>query len=426
MQLEELYQLYLKSTGVSTDTRHITERQLFFALKGDRFNGNHWAEQALDNGASYVILDEREYLKDDRMILVDDVLSCLQQLAGFHRQQYKNPVIGLTGSNGKTTTKELIHLILTVEHDVNTTVGNFNNHIGLPLTLLKGSLEQDFWLVEMGTNSPGEIELLCEIAQPNFGLITNIGAAHLEKLINLDGVYQEKTSLFRSVLASNGSIFVNRGDDYLKSFDTAKRSITYTTDSCGFGDLRLKESKSHLYFELIDDQGGLHEFKSNLVGRYNQDNISAALTVGAYFGVPIESAIKAINSYLPDNMRSQLKQTDHNLLVLDTYNANPTSMKASILSFIQSDYEAPLCIIGDMLESGAQGLDQHKEIEELLIRFDVPYYLVGHSFAAVSDHAFDHVDSLKAYLVDQGLIKNKTVLLKASRGIALERLLDLL
>ena len=290
----------------------------------------------------------------------------------------------------------------------------------------RGSLEQDFWLVEMGTNSPGEIELLCEIAQPNFGLITNIGAAHLEKLINLDGVYQEKTSLFRSVLASNGSIFVNRGDDYLKSFDTAKRSITYTTDSCGFGDLRLKESKSHLYFELIDDQGGLHEFKSNLVGRYNQDNISAALTVGAYFGVPIESAIKAINSYLPDNMRSQLKQTDHNLLVLDTYNANPTSMKASILSFIQSDYEAPLCIIGDMLESGAQGLDQHKEIEELLIRFDVPYYLVGHSFAAVSDHAFDHVDSLKAYLVDQGLIKNKTVLLKASRGIALERLLDLL
>ena len=426
MQLEELYQLYLKSTGVSTDTRHITERQLFFALKGDRFNGNHWAEQALDNGASYVIIDEREYLKDDRMILVDDVLSCLQQLAGFHRQQYKNPVIGLTGSNGKTTTKELIHLILTVEHDVNTTVGNFNNHIGLPLTLLKGSLEQNFWLVEMGMNSPGEIELLCEIAQPNFGLITNIGAAHLEKLINLDGVYQEKTSLFRSVLASNGSIFVNRGDDYLKSFDTAKRSITYTTDSCGFGDLRLKESKSHLYFELIDDQGGLHEFKSNLVGRYNQDNISAALTVGAYFGVPIESAIKAINSYLPDNMRSQLKQTDHNLLVLDTYNANPTSMKASILSFIQSDYEAPLCIIGDMLESGAQGLDQHKEIEELLIRSDVPYYLVGHSFAAVSDHAFDHVDSLKAYLVDQGLIKNKTVLLKASRGIALERLLDLL
>ena len=428
MQLEELYQLYLKSTGVSTDTRHITERQLFFALKGDRFNGNHWAEQALDNGASYVILDEREYLKDDSMILVDDVLSCLQQLAGFHRQQYKNPVIGLTGSNGKTTTKELIHLILTVEHDVNTTVGNFNNHIGLPLTLLKGSLEQDFWVVEMGTNSPGEIELLCEIAQPNFGLITNIGAAHLEKLIDLDGVFQEKTSLFRSVLADNGSIFVNRGDDYLRLFDddTSQRSITYTADLCGYGNLTLKNSKPYLSFELRDDISGLHELKSNLVGRYNQDNISAALTVGAHFGVPIESAINAISSYVPDNMRSQLKQTDHNLLVLDTYNANPTSMKASILSFIQSDYDAPLCIIGDMLESGDQGMDQHKEIEELLISSGVPYYLVGHSFAAVSDRGFDHVDSLKAHLADQGAIKNRTILLKASRGIALERLLDLL
>lgn len=428
MQIEKLYQLYLESTGVSTDTRHIAEGQLFFALKGVRFNGNQWAQQALASGASYAIIDEQEHLKDDRMIVVDDVLLCLQQLARYHRLQYNNPVIGLTGSNGKTTTKELMHLILSLEYDVNTTEGNYNNHIGLPLTLLRGRLEQDFWLVEMGTNAPGEIELLCEIAQPNYGLITNIGAAHLEKLIDLDGVYQEKTSLFRSVLDRSGSIFINRGDDYLRSFedDASARSISYTAGSCGYGDLALKDSKPYLSFELRGDQGRIFEFTSNLVGRYNQDNISAALTVGAQFGVSIESAIKAISSYVPDNMRSQLKQTDRNLLVLDTYNANPTSMKASILSFIQSGYNEPLCIIGDMLESGTQVLEQHKEIEELLISSNVPYYLVGHSFAMISDHAYCDVDTLKAHLAERGTIENKTVLLKASRGIALERLLDLL
>jgi len=427
MQIEELYQLYLKSMGVSTDTRRIDKGQLFFALKGDRFNGNKWAQLALDGGADHAIIDEGEYHNDERMILVDDVLSALQQLAHHHRLQYRNPVIGLTGSNGKTTTKELIHLILSEEYEVNTTEGNYNNHIGLPLTLLKGGLEQDFWLVEMGTNAPGEIAMLSELAKPDFGLITNIGAAHLEKLIDLDGVFQEKTSLFRSVLVNSGSIFVNRGDDYLKTYNTAKSEsyVDYEDELCGYGKLTLKKSKPYLSFELIDEQGRLHAFTSNLVGRYNQVNVSAALTVGASFNVPIDKAINAISSYAPDNMRSQLKRTARNLLILDSYNANPTSMKASIQSFVESEYEAPLCIVGDMLESGAEGLIQHKEIEDLLIKYNVPHYLVGETFSTVSDQAFDNVEALKNHLAGQKPIKGRSILLKASRGIELERLLDL-
>jgi len=428
MQIEELYQLYLESTGVSTDTRRITKGQLFFALKGDRFNGNQWAQQALENGASFAIIDEGQYLNEERMILVDDVLSMLQQLAHHHRLHYKNSLIGLTGSNGKTTTKELIHLILSTDHNVNTTTGNYNNHIGLPLTLLKGDLVQDFWLVEMGTNAPGEIALLSKIAKPDYGLITNIGAAHLEKLIDLNGVFHEKTSLFRSVLINNGTLFVNQGDEYMKSLNLValENSVSFDTNLCGYGRLALKNSKPYLSFELIDHQGILHEFTVNLVGRYNQDNISAALTVGAHFNIPLRKAIKAISTYVPDNMRSQLKRTDRNLLLLDSYNANPTSMKASILSFIQSEYDAPLCIVGDMLEFGADGLEHHKEIEDLLIDFNIPYYLVGETFSSVSDHAFDNVEELKNYLVDQAPIINRTILLKASRGIALERLIDLL
>ena len=428
MKIEELYQLYLKSTGVSTDTRDIAPEQLFFALKGDRFNGNQWAQKALDNGASYAIIDEVDYRSDERMVLVEDVLTSLQQLASHHRRQYKNPVIGLTGSNGKTTTKELIHLVLSTTYDVNTTSGNYNNHIGVPLTLLKGSVEQDFWLVEMGTNSPGEIAMLCEMAQPNYGLITNIGAAHLERLIDLNGVYQEKTSLYRSVSANHGTIFVNRADDYLSSYSEhdISKSIDYTTDLCGYGTLNLTESNPYLLFELRDDHNRSHEFSCQLVGRYNQDNISAALTVGAYFGISAEVATQAISSYMADNMRSQLKQTDRNLLVLDTYNANPTSMKASIRSFIQSDYDAPFCIVGDMLESGTDRLDQHKDIEDLLIEFNMPYYLVGQSFSAVSDKAFDHVDDLMEHMRGEMPIKDRTILLKGSRGIALERLLELL
>ena len=426
MQIEELYQLYLKSTGVSTDTRRIVEGQLFFALTGEHFNGNEWAQNAVDIGANYAIIDQARY-EGDRTILVEDVLASLQELACYHRQQYQNPVIGLTGSNGKTTTKELIHLILSSTYEVNTTAGNFNNHIGVPLTLLRGRLDHDFWLVEMGTNSPGEIEFLCDLADPDFGLITNIGAAHLEKLVDLNGVLQEKTSLFRSVLSNDGYIFLNRGDELLRSSDeyADEESSKYESSLCGYGRLALTTSKPHLSFEIITDEK-TYSFDTRLIGRYNQDNISAALTIGAHFEISINDAIEAISAYEPDNMRSQLKQTERNLLLLDNYNANPTSMKASITSFIDSQYEAPLCIVGEMLESGVNGLAQHKEIVDLLTDAGVPFYLVGAAFCAVSDAAYDNVDHLQAYLSSEEPLENKTILLKGSRGVALERLLDVL
>ena len=428
MEIKELYQLYTNSVGVNTDTRTVSKGEIYFALRGDRFDGNAHAFEALDKGASYVVIDNGDYHIDERTLLVDHVLETLQELAHYHAQQYKNPIIGLTGSNGKTTTKELLHLVLSSRYNVNTTAGNYNNHIGMPLSILKGKLDQDFWLIEMGTNAPGEIGFLCDIATPDYGLITNIGAAHLEKLIDLDGVFKEKMSLFRSVIENEGLIFLNESDPYLNKFkpDSNLDVITYNSHQCLYGQLELASQDRLLEFRLTDERDEVYMIRTKLVGSYNQVNVSAALTVGSYFNVDLHKAIEAIASYEPDNMRSQMKRTDNNLLLLDNYNANPSSMKASIQSFIESDHVNPLCIIGDMLELGTLADQYHVEVIDLLIDQDIEFYVVGDCFSKISDSAFPNTEALRNRLIDLGPITGRTILLKGSRGVALEKLIDIL
>ena len=426
MDITKLYKIYRESNGVSTDTRTILPGQIYFALKGPRFNGNAHASNAIKKGASYVVIDESAYHIDQRYILVEDVLSQLQMLAVYHRQQFDKPVIGITGSNGKTTTKELVNAILSTKYDVNTTKGNLNNHIGVPLTILQGRLQQDAWIVEMGTNAPGEIEFLSDMVTPDIALITNIGAAHLEKLQNLEGVFKEKTSLFDTVDQAGGTIFINSDDPYLKNYREVHSTIVrYSIDLCGYGSLLLKESSPYLQLNLSADKD--YHVQSQLVGSYNRINVSAAMTIGHHLGISVDQTVNAIMTYSPDNMRSQMLNTNTNQIVVDSYNANPSSMKESINSFVKMNPDNALLILGDMLELGIHSKEYHKEIINLIEGLGVDHILVGPHFQSLSAKAYQSVDLLKDDIVQQNkVIKHKTILLKASRSIKLEELLVVL
>ncbi len=425
---KHIYKVFKKHPSISTDSRKIEKGCIFFALKGETFNGNKFAESAIKQGASYAIIDEKEYQVSDKMILVDNVLKSLQELANHHRKQLATPVLAITGTNGKTTTKELTSAVLSQKFNVSFTEGNLNNHIGVPLTLLKMNTSTEFGVVEMGANHPGEIAELCKIAEPDFGLITNVGKAHLEGFGSFEGVIQTKSEMYRHLKKSNGHIFYNADNPILSDLlkDT-KNKISYGTLNA---DLRgeLLNSPPFVHLKVNFPKGVLY-LNTNLTGDYNFENILAAACIGNYFQVDPIAIQSAIKNYFPKNNRSQLIKKDHLKIIMDAYNANPTSMQASINSFISNASENSYLILGDMLELGKYSNAEHTAILEILRKNTfVNVFTVGKIFNKISAgfncKSFQNVNELYDYLQSNPIEKGK-ILIKGSRGIQLEKLLDL-
>ena len=419
MNIEQLYQLYTKNYLVDTDTRKIRKDSMFFALKGDNFNGNEFATIALKSGASYVIIDEEEFHSSPKTILVENVLSTLQQLANFHRKQLTFPIISLTGSNGKTTTKELINAVLSKKYKTTATEGNLNNHIGVPLTLLAMTPKTEIGIVEMGANHLKEIEFLCSIAEPNFGLITNFGKAHLEGFGSLEGVIKGKSELYHFLKSSNGTTFINTDDELQVKQSSGINTITFNGTQIKFVDAN-PFVKVHFKNTIIE---------SNLIGKYNYNNIAVAVAIGNYFKISETDIKKAIESYIPSNNRSQLLQKGSNKIILDAYNANPSSMQAALENFNQLKDPNKIVFLGDMFELGKESKTEHQKIADLVTSYHFSkVYLIGKAFSTCKvKNAFvsENFESFKNS-TNYSNINNATILIKGSRGMALERLLDLL
>ncbi|MGC1633302.1 MAG: UDP-N-acetylmuramoyl-tripeptide--D-alanyl-D-alanine ligase [Gelidibacter sp.] len=427
MIIETLYQHFKKCTVVCTDTRKIEKDCIFFALKGDNFNGNQFASNALTSGAKYCVVDEKQYATDDRYIVVENVLDALQELATFHRNQLNALIIALTGSNGKTTTKELINAVLSQKYKTTATQGNLNNHIGVPLTLLQMSEATEIGIVEMGANHPKEIELLCKIAQPDYGLITNFGKAHLEGFGSIEGVIKAKSELYDYLKVHQKTIFVNENDP-LQVKQSEDYDQVYT-----FGLL----TSANTMLEIIDTQPYVtlrynnSIIKSQLTGNYNFNNIAVAIAIGSYFKVDPKDIKSAIENYTPTNNRSQILKKGSNTIIMDAYNANPTSMMAALENFKQLQQRHKVIFLGDMFELGQTAESEHQFIVDYLEKNDLgAVYLIGKNFfktkvnlEKIKKH--ETFDDLKLYLQNHTL-KDSFLLIKGSRGMALERILELL
>lgn len=424
--MKEVIDLFYQTTGVCTDTRKIEKDCLFICLKGANFNGNTFAEQALKDGAKFVIVDEKEFQTNENIFLVEDALLYLQQLANYHRLKFNIPIIGITGSNGKTSSKELIRAVLSSHYNVLATVGNLNNHIGVPLTLLRLTQDHEIAIIEMGANKFKDIEELCNIAVPTHGIITNIGKAHLEGFLNFEGVLTTKKELYDSIERNKGTIIFNNDDDVLKSnLPGDINTISYGTSSASLinGELinlspfvELKWSTTNYQSELISTQ---------MIGKYNFYNYLAAISFGICFNVPFEKINAAIANYTPENNRSQVKKTDHNTLILDCYNANPTSMKSALESFALINHPNKYFIIGDMLELGEESIKEHQAISDLVKNLELNGSTVGPIFYSLSQHSFEKRFETKSDAItyfDPLKLANKLILLKGSRGIGLESL----
>jgi len=425
--VEEIYKLFQKTRKISTDSRKIEKGCLFFALKGENFNGNRYAGQAIENGAAYAIVDEEEYAKSDRTIRVKNVLQSLQKLAHYHRKKLGIPILGITGSNGKTTTKELIAAVLSKKFRLVFTQGNLNNHIGVPLTLLKMDASTEFGVVEMGANHPGEIAALCRIADPDYGIITNIGKAHLEGFGSFEGVIRTKGELYDFVGQKKGTIFYNSDNPILENLgkDLPKR-VSYGKSGADLNGEPL-QSPPFIHVKANFPKGVLY-LNSKLIGDYNYENIMAAACIGNYFELDPLKIQEAIKQYTPTNNRSQLIQKDGLRIIMDAYNANPTSMKASIESFAGSSPDNCFLILGDMLELGEYSREEHLSILHLLKEKGFKHvFLVGPEFKSVATgfdyRNFQDVNALCDDL-QKKKIKNGNILIKGSRGIQLEKVLD--
>ena len=429
MTVENLYSLFLQHPEISTDSRHIPKDALFFGLKGDHFDGNEFAEYALDKGASLAIIDDTRYRLDNRYILVENVLASLQQLANHHRNQFRIPVLAITGTNGKTTTKELIHAVLSKKYQTLATTGNLNNHIGVPLTLLKLKPDTEIAIVEMGANHPGEIELLCRIAEPTHGIITNIGKAHLEGFGGFEGVVRTKTELYRYLKSRHEIVFVNNDNPLLVQYSNGMKVIHYETGKTTDIAEQNHPEDPFLKMEIkIDEQ----EFtlSTKLFGRYNAENILAAACIGHFFGIEPEKIKEAIESYQPQNNRSQVLKTRSNLLILDMYNANPSSMEPALQDFAGSTHVRKVLVLGDMLELGSECDKEHQDILELIEKLGfTEVFLVGPVFTRLNTKrewlCFQDSELARMWL-DHHRINDAVILLKGSRGIQLEKLIDLL
>lgn len=427
MEIKTLHDLYLNCSSVATDTRKIEKNTLFFALKGDRFDANTFAKEALEKGASYVVIDNDDYFIDERTILVANVLITLQELAHFHRLYLKLPIIALTGSNGKTTTKELINAVLSEKYNVKATIGNLNNHIGVPLTLLSFDNTTEIGIVEMGANHQKEIEFLCKLTEPDYGYITNFGKAHLEGFGGIEGVIKGKTEMYHFLKDHSKKVFINLDDKIQVDKGTSISHYSFSskdkTADVFISAIQAKPFVSVTYNNEV--------IQSHLVGIYNATNINAAITIGHYFNVSDYLIKNAIEHYNPTNNRSQLGKRASNHLILDAYNANPSSMKVALENFIQLDEISKVAFLGDMFELGSESFDEHKFIvESLKNELTITFYFIGTEFyksRIPQDHFkfFATFEELKEAL-NKTKFKNKYILIKGSRGMALERIIDLL
>lgn len=416
MTIEKLHNLFLQHSNVDTDTRKIRPNSLFFALKGDNFNGNLFAENALKKGAAYAIVDETISTTNKQIIQVKDVLKTLQELASYHRIYLNIPVIALTGSNGKTTTKELIHAVLSQKFNCTATIGNLNNHIGVPLTLLSMNVNTEIGIVEMGANHLKEIELLCNIALPNYGLITNFGKAHLEGFGGFKGVIDGKSELYEYIKTSNGKVFINTEDaiqvkqsEGLDNIDVNPSIYLVNADPL------VKISVNNL------------EIQSNLIGSYNYTNLAIAITIGQYFKVSNSAIQEALENYIPTNNRSQIVQHGSNKIVLDAYNANPSSMQVALENFGRLNANSKMIILGDMFELGSSSAEEHQHIADLAESLIIDsIILVGNNFFNVKTRKASKFESFSEFIKNVNLtdLNNQTILIKGSRGMALERILD--
>lgn len=424
MTIEQLHQLFLEFPQVCTDTRKISPNCIFFALKGDNFNGNKYAAQALEKGASYAIVDEEEFTGSNNTILVKNVLTTLQNLSQFHRNYCKAIVIGLTGSNGKTTTKELITAVLSKKYKTIATKGNLNNHIGVPLTLLSITPDTEMAIVEMGANHLKEIEFLCKLAEPDFGYITNFGKAHLEGFGSEEGVIKGKSELYDFLTSHNKSVFFNADDPIQKEkLPTVIKKFGYSQNDNEFFNIKLLGADPFVKIAI----GDIH-ITTQLVGSYNFTNCCAAILIGKYFNVEMDEIKKGIENYIPQNNRSQIIDKNGHHIILDAYNANPTSMKAALENFQQLKADYKVAFLGDMFELGKTAEKEHQEICNIAtnMNFDQMFLIGENFFKTKSDCSkFKSFDHLKETLNNKTL-KNATILIKGSRGMALERILDLL
>ena len=423
MEIAELYKCFMECGKVTTDSRNCPEGSMFIALKGETFNGNAFAAQALKQGCRYAVIDESEYAGEGK-ILVDNCLQALQQLANYHRRQLKTPVIGITGTNGKTTTKELISTVLSRKFNTLYTEGNFNNHIGVPLTLLRLTKEHEMAVVEMGANHPGEIKTLVHIAEPDYGIITNVGKAHLQGFGSFEGVIRTKGELYDFLRAKGGAtIFIQNENPYLNGIAEGLTCVRYGQTAGLYVSGELISCSPFLSFRWTAE-GVSHEVNTHLIGSYNLDNMLAAAAIGRYFGVSDDDISSALVSYLPHNNRSQLKETADNKLIVDAYNANPTSMMAALKNFRQVEAPHKMVILGDMKELGEASREEHQKVVDYLKEcgFD-RVVLVGPEFAAAthSYQTFQHVDEV---LADIRMHKPQGyyILIKGSNSMKLSQL----
>lgn len=427
MNTNEIHKLFLNCSSVSIDTRKIEPNSFFVAIKGDKFDANTFAQEALNKGASYVVIDDEKYYIDQRTILVKNSLETLQDLAKYHRNYLKTTIIGLTGSNGKTTTKELINVVLSKKYTSKATVGNLNNHIGVPLTLLSFNSETEIGIVEMGANHQKEIEFLCNLAQPDFGYITNFGKAHLDGFGGFEGVIKGKSELYQYLKLIDKSAFVNVDDKLQAESTKTLKRITFSQQDSST-DVFIKSVKANPFVTIEFNDTIV---KSNLIGLYNANNINAAITIGKHFGVSDIQIKEAIESYIPENNRSQLIEKNSNEIILDAYNANPSSMKVALENFIQLDKENKVVIIGDMFELGKESLQEHRSIVKMLEKeSEIKCVFIGNDFYANKEDRlhfqfYKSFDDFAVFLKENPL-KDNSILIKGSRGMALERTLEFL
>lgn len=428
--MQQLFQLFYECSGVSTDTRKIKPDHLYIALKGENFNGNQFAQEAIDKGAKYAIVDEDDYADNVRIFSVENGLVYLQKLANYHREKFSIPVIGITGSNGKTTTKELVATVLNEKFDILFTQGNLNNHIGVPLTLLHLSNQHDIAIVEMGASKPGDIAELTAIANPTHGIITNIGNAHLEGFGSPEGVIKTKKELYDSIEKAGGTLFMNADDEVLTEIIPKDiETITYGESKNATVHGHLDEFIPEVVFSWSSATGKGQEVKTQIIGKYNFYNMLAAVAIGDYFEVTAEDINNAISNYTPKNNRSQIEKTSRNTLILDAYNANPTSVKSSLESFNAMPYEEKFFILGDMKELGIDSLKFHDEIVQLTKKFNLQGIFVGEEFTKVGENdksimTFKNTDDARKFL-STAQPNNNLILLKGSRSIGLEQLKDI-
>ena len=427
MSIIDLYDLFIHNPQITTDSRNCPKGSIFFALKGDKFDGNQYARKALASGCVYAVIDNPDYYIGERTILVDNVLKTLQQLAHHHRKVLGLPIIGITGTNGKTTTKELLAAVLSTKFNLLYTEGNFNNHIGVPLTLLRLTHDHEMAVIEMGASHPGDIKELVDIVHPNYGIITNVGRAHLEGFGSFEGVIRTKGELYDYIRRSKGKIFIKKENEYLQSIAKGIEQITYGNGDDAFASGQVVSCDPFLVFNW-KQQGKLHTVETHMIGSYNLDNVLAAVAVGRFFKIPAERISRAIAAYEPTNNRSQFKKTENNELIIDAYNANPSSMKVALDNFITMPVQPKAIILGDMRELGPTSDELHAEVVEQIKKgqFD-KVFLCGEHFSKVGKEfsPFATTEAMVEELRKQPL-KGYHILIKGSHSMGLEKLADIL